>query len=163
VDQRPVPPTVRAFSYDNSFVKEPQQSLIPLYPFALRNKVLPVPALAHGLLFPQTLPVLSGEAEDPFRVATLKAAAKYHTFEITFPRTGMMLDGQLKGNQPASLAPIESKAVIVARVAVGINAASGKCFQIGERNLRFHGLPPGNQPDSGGVRPARRLDPRPGE
>jgi hypothetical protein len=61
-----IPTALRASTDDHTLVEESRETFIPLYPFALSDKVVGTPALAGRRLVPQTSAVGTREAEDTF-------------------------------------------------------------------------------------------------
>jgi hypothetical protein len=126
IDQHPVSLTLGAHADDNSFVKESDHSFIPLHPLTLSDVKVFAPACAHRCLFSQRLSVVSCEAKDTGFVPTDGALAEYPPFKVALARTGMVLDGQPKRNHPTDLALVQSKEVVVVRVAVRLDTVPGE-------------------------------------
>jgi len=99
------------------------------------------PTLTYWLLFAHSLPVLACEAEDAFPASADRTLGEDHPSEIAFPRTSMMLDGQLQWNHPTSTALGWSEEVVIIWVAVSGNSFSSICFQVCEKSPVFHHLP----------------------
>jgi len=89
-----------------------------------------MPTLAHWLLLSHSLSVLSREAEDPFSASTLQTQTMDLPLEVPFFGTCVMLDGQLKRYDPATIAFEHGEEMVVIWVALSDDAPFRKSLQV---------------------------------
>jgi len=89
-----------------------------------------MPTLAHWLLFSHSLSVLSRKAKDPFSASTLQTQTKDLSLKVPFLGTCVMLDGQLKRDDPATIAFERGEEMVVIWVALSGDAPFRKSLQV---------------------------------